>query len=396
VLFLEPFYEGFGSLKLKRTLGGTLWQIFAILRLAGHVKPFYRRMFEQQFAQWPESAREPLIDYHLEALRNTMKERKNLFTEVEAEIRGGGNLPDVPVIVLAAMGIDPFQAVLMPEAQLRELNTLKPALYAPLVRSVPRGKYREVDGAGHDTVWTDRPDAVITAVQDLLRTACTAATPRLISQAPVAWASSGVSFQGHIAAAGLGAANSAMPAPSKMTAWAPRTASIQAGSGANRGGSTPGVCARTANTTSSRANSADDQGNLGAGGQQLGKPLVKPGGLAADDDLVVGAVPPGQFLVEGLPFADVAVHDHDRGPLMAGPRRLATACRDGRPIRLGRGKPVFGSHAVTPRTVSLNLPAHTQTTARASRAACCVATLSTQGTARPQRIRCRYGYLVRP
>ncbi len=45
-----------------------------------------------------------------------MKERKNLFTEVEAEVRDGGNLPDVPVIVLAAMGIDPFQAVLMPEA----------------------------------------------------------------------------------------------------------------------------------------------------------------------------------------------------------------------------------------------------------------------------------------
>ena len=41
-------------------------------------------------------------------LRNTMKERKNLFTEVEPEIRDGGDLLDVPVIVLAAMGIDPY------------------------------------------------------------------------------------------------------------------------------------------------------------------------------------------------------------------------------------------------------------------------------------------------
>ncbi len=171
VLFLEPFYEGSGSQKLKRTLPGTLWQIFAIVRLAAHLKPFYRRMFEQQFATWPESVREPLIDYHLRALRTTIKERKNLFTEVDAEVRDGGNLPDVPVIVLAAMGIDPFQAVLMPEAQLRELNTLKPALYAPLAQSVPRGEHRPVDGAGHDTLWTDRPDAVITAVQDLLRAA---------------------------------------------------------------------------------------------------------------------------------------------------------------------------------------------------------------------------------
>ena len=171
MLFLEPFYEGSGSQKLKRTLPGTLWQIFAIVRLAAHLKPFYRRMFEQQFATWPESVREPLIDYHLRALRTTIKERKNLFTEVNAEVRDGGNLPDVPVIVLAAMGIDPFQAVLMPEAQLRELNTRKPALYAPLAQSVPRGEHRPVNGAGHDTLWTDRPDAVITAVQDLLRAA---------------------------------------------------------------------------------------------------------------------------------------------------------------------------------------------------------------------------------
>jgi len=41
-------------------------------------------------------------------------------------------------------------------------------LYAPLVKSVPRGEYREVEGAGHDTLWTDRPDAVVQAIRDLL------------------------------------------------------------------------------------------------------------------------------------------------------------------------------------------------------------------------------------
>lgn len=168
ILFLEPFYEGFDRLKAKRTLGGTLWQGFALARLAVQVKPFYQRMFSRQFAQWAEPVREPLVEYHLKALRNTMKERKNLFTEVEPEVRDGGALPDVPVLVLAATGIDPYQAVVMPEAKLGELNRQKAGLYAPLVKSAPRGEYREVDGAGHDTLWTDRPDAVVQAIRDLL------------------------------------------------------------------------------------------------------------------------------------------------------------------------------------------------------------------------------------
>ncbi len=72
------------------------------------------------------------------------------------------------MIVLAAMGIDPFMAALMPEAQLHELNSRKAALYRPLAESVPRGEYREVAGAGHSTLHTDRPDAVIQALGDLL------------------------------------------------------------------------------------------------------------------------------------------------------------------------------------------------------------------------------------
>jgi hypothetical protein len=145
-----------------------LWTVYAALRVAVQVKPFFRRMFGQMFADWPESVRKPLIDYHLTALRKTMQERKNLFTEVEAEIREGGEMPDVPVIVLAAMGIDPFMAALMPDAQLRDLNSRKSALYRPLAESVPRGEYREVEGAGHSTIHTDRPDAVLQALRDLL------------------------------------------------------------------------------------------------------------------------------------------------------------------------------------------------------------------------------------
>jgi len=173
VLFLDPYTEGYLALSPKRTIGGTLWQAFALLRLAVRVKPVYRRMFGQWLAGWPEPVRGPLIDYHLGTLRKTFAEQKNLNTEVMAEIRDGGGMPDVPVIVLAAMGIDPFQAVLIPQVQLRELNSHKAAIYRPLAESVPRGEYRPIEGAGHSTLHADRPDAVIQAIRDLLEKSAT-------------------------------------------------------------------------------------------------------------------------------------------------------------------------------------------------------------------------------
>jgi hypothetical protein len=85
-----------------------------------------------------------------------------------AEIRDGGAMPDGPVIVLAARGIDPFQAALIPQAQLRELSLRKAGIYRPMAGSVPRGEYRPVEGAGHSTLHTDRPGAVVPAIRDLI------------------------------------------------------------------------------------------------------------------------------------------------------------------------------------------------------------------------------------
>jgi hypothetical protein len=70
-------------------------------------------------------------------LRKTFAEQKHLKTEVMAEIRDGGAMPDGPVIVLAARGIDPFQAALIPQAQLRELSLRKAGIYRPMAGSVP-------------------------------------------------------------------------------------------------------------------------------------------------------------------------------------------------------------------------------------------------------------------
>lgn len=40
-------------------------------------------------------------------------------------------------------------------------------LYTDPAGSVTRGEYRPLDGAGHSTMTTDRPDAVVQAVRDL-------------------------------------------------------------------------------------------------------------------------------------------------------------------------------------------------------------------------------------
>jgi pimeloyl-ACP methyl ester carboxylesterase len=171
IVFLDPFCEGYLDYKPKRTLGGTLWQIFAAGRLAVHLKSFYRQAFEQMFEDWPVTVRRPLVEYHLRQLRKTMQEQTNLNTEIVGELCSGGGMPDVPKILLAAMGIDPFMAVLMPKAQLFELNEHKSTIYRPLTASPARCEYRAVVGAGHSTLHTDRPDPVVKAIRDVFEEA---------------------------------------------------------------------------------------------------------------------------------------------------------------------------------------------------------------------------------
>ena len=167
LLFLEPAHEGFPGIMPKQTLLAKLRQGFAIIRVLLHLKRFYRGLFERMFAQWPDSMRERLIEYHLRSWRMGLREAKNQ-SELYEEVRRGGNMPDVPLLVLTAMGIDQFQTAFMPESYVREMNEGKRVLYAALAKSVPRGEQRVVENAGHVTIHTDRPDAVVQAIRDLL------------------------------------------------------------------------------------------------------------------------------------------------------------------------------------------------------------------------------------
>jgi hypothetical protein len=125
-------------------------------------------MFEAMFARWPDGVRRLLVDYHVRSWRKSLQEARNLQTDILEEIRAGGPMPDAPLIVLTAMGIDPFMAPFMPEPYLRALNDRKQVFYTNFARSVRHGESRSLEGAGHSTIHTDRPDAVVNAIRDLV------------------------------------------------------------------------------------------------------------------------------------------------------------------------------------------------------------------------------------
>jgi pimeloyl-ACP methyl ester carboxylesterase len=172
MLLLEPAHEDFltNTPRLKKRY--ILQQGFAILRTLLTYKQVFRGLFDQMFAKWPDSIRVPLIEYHLRTLSKTVTERKNLNSELYNEVRQGGDMPDIPLIVFTGMGIDPFMTPFASKSSLREtmdpFNHVKNTIYTKLANSVPRGEHRILKNAGHTTFHTDCPNEVVEAIWDLL------------------------------------------------------------------------------------------------------------------------------------------------------------------------------------------------------------------------------------
>ncbi|MGI5227593.1 alpha/beta fold hydrolase [Actinoallomurus sp. CA-142502] len=169
LLLLDPFHEDLVSRAPRQVLD-------LLAQMKGRELPepspeqlaAAREQLIAFFHAWPDDVRVPLAEHHLASWRTAWQEDGNLYDEVSAELRDAPGLPDVPTIVLSAMGRDAVQAHLWPEDLLREINDAKRSLHAELAASVPRGEHRVIDDAGHGWLHEERPDAVLQAVTDLL------------------------------------------------------------------------------------------------------------------------------------------------------------------------------------------------------------------------------------
>ncbi|MEV7802942.1 alpha/beta hydrolase [Microbispora sp. NPDC088329] len=135
--------------------------------LTGEQQRAAREAYGRLYAEWPAPVREALIDHHLASWRTSLRETENFESEVYGELREGGPLPDVPLIVLTAGGVNPYWAKFMPGEAVREAHDGVRALHAAIARSVPRGEQRVIDGASHQYLHVERAEEVLRAIRDL-------------------------------------------------------------------------------------------------------------------------------------------------------------------------------------------------------------------------------------
>src|SRR5215216_6528847 len=129
-----------------------------------------RSQFEGgMFDAFPVNIRELLIGRHLsrERLLVGVKEGLNVLSVMD-ELRAGGPLPDVPLIVLSGTAIGPEQTVFQTEDNLRAQIAGSQHLFDAIAASVSHGEHRSLSDASHVSLPMTRPDAIATAVNDVL------------------------------------------------------------------------------------------------------------------------------------------------------------------------------------------------------------------------------------
>jgi pimeloyl-ACP methyl ester carboxylesterase len=176
LVFLDPGHEDFTTKLPTPSLLERLRTSLALFRALVQLKRHYRGFFERMFADWPAPVRDLLFEYHLTSWRIGLIEAKN-FESICGEVRRGGDMADVPLIVLTGMGIDPFRALFATDASQRQLNEVKLAINRAIANSVRHGEHRVLENAAHATFHVDRPDAVVQAIRDLLDRVHTDASP---------------------------------------------------------------------------------------------------------------------------------------------------------------------------------------------------------------------------
>jgi pimeloyl-ACP methyl ester carboxylesterase len=169
VLYIDSFYEETDCYLPERLHLARLPQPEPGPVQLALLRPFARRMYRGMLAGWPAPVRAELMRGHLSrAWWDAGVAERGSLVALADELKAGGPVPDRPVIVLTADGIDPGLRLMMSGRALREMTEGNRRLYAALAGSVSRGEVRPLAGARHSTVTTDRPDEVVQAIRDLI------------------------------------------------------------------------------------------------------------------------------------------------------------------------------------------------------------------------------------
>jgi pimeloyl-ACP methyl ester carboxylesterase len=133
------------------------------------LRPVIARMYRKMLAGWPDGVRDELIGQHLDYrwFKAGVAERSSM-SRLRDELAAGGPFPDVPVVALTALAADQGQSMLMSSRALAQLNEGKLRLDEAQVSAVSWGDHRVLEDARHSTIHIDRPDAVTTAIRDVL------------------------------------------------------------------------------------------------------------------------------------------------------------------------------------------------------------------------------------
>lgn len=128
-----------------------------------------RAQFESgMFDLFPADVRARLIDRHISPERLLTGVREGLNVQaLLAELRDGGPVPDVPMIVLSGSAVGAEQTVFQSEENVRDQVAASQRLFEAIA-AAPHGEHRVLSDASHVTIPMVRSDAVAEAARDLL------------------------------------------------------------------------------------------------------------------------------------------------------------------------------------------------------------------------------------
>lgn len=132
----------------------------------------YQAVFGKALASWPDQVRRPLLEqaFSSEVYARSLREPMDL-TALFDEVRAAGPDPDLPLVLLSAMGSDAFtDELLTPEIRASALQSAqaKHRCFTDFVASMPQAELRRIDDAGHSGLIWQRSDVVLDAVRDVL------------------------------------------------------------------------------------------------------------------------------------------------------------------------------------------------------------------------------------